>query len=289
MEPEAPDFVDSEARWLAACLARESERADRVLNDPYASHLTRMRGAGAGAESIDGAHAFAAVLAVAVVDELVHRAVVDHRLHAVLHLGAGLDTRPYRLDLPNDLRWVELDLDAVFLYKAFRLAHVAPACRVERVNVDVTSAGRRITALRRAARGVARGLLLTEHVLNRFGPDVLMDLSAHIPSGLNWWILGTPGGDPAAQDAAISAICATRWNVADRRPLAAEVRRLAPGRLAPQDMVRGPLGGVESWAATIWLLHRSYRLPRRETPQAVNLRRRVAPAADRLPAASQPA
>ena len=136
MEPEAPDFLDSQARWLAACMARESERADRVLNDPYASHLAGVAGARLFEEQTDDGRAFAAVLAVAVADDLVHRAVVDHRLHSVLHLGAGLDTRPYRLGLPNDLRWVELDLDAVFLYKIFRLAHVAPTCRVERVSVE---------------------------------------------------------------------------------------------------------------------------------------------------------
>lgn len=253
MEPEAPDFLDSQARWLAACMARESARADRVLNDPYASHLAGVRGARVFEERPDNGHAFAAVLAVAVADDLVHRAVVDHHLHSVLHLGAGLDTRPYRLGLPNDLRWVELDLDAVFLYKIFRLAHVAPTCRVERVSVDVTDVAQRTGALRRAARGVARGLLLTEHALDRFAPDVLKDVSAHLPGGLKWWILRTPPGAAAAQDEAIAAICGTRWKVADRRPLGDEALRLAPGRYAPVAIDRGP---AESGMATIWLLRR---------------------------------
>src|SRR3954469_2457263 len=105
MEPEAPDFVDNQMRWLAGCMARESERPDRMLNDPYASHLAGGR---VFEERLDDARAFAAVLAVAVADDLLRRVVVDHHLHSVLHLGAGLDTRPYRLELPNDLRWVEL-------------------------------------------------------------------------------------------------------------------------------------------------------------------------------------
>ena len=183
MEPEAADFLDSQARWLAACMARESERADRVLNDPYASHLAGVAGARVFEEQTDDGRAFAAVLAVAVADDLVHRAVVDHRLHSVLHLGAGLDTRPDRLGLPNDLRWVELDLDAVFLYKIFRLAHVAPTCRVERVSVDVTDVAQRTGALRRAAHGVARGLLLTEHLLDRFTLGALKELSTRIRAG----------------------------------------------------------------------------------------------------------
>jgi hypothetical protein len=256
MEPESPDFVDSEARWLAACMARESERADRVLNDPYASHLAGVRGARVFEERTDEGRAFAAVLAVALADDLVRRVVADHHLHSVLHLGAGLDTRPYRLGLPNDLRWVELDLDAVLLYKIFRLAHVAPTCRVERVSVDVTDAARTTSALRRAGRGVARGLLLTEHVLDRFTPDGLKDLSAHVSGGLKWWILGTPRGAPAAQDEAVSAICGRRWKVAGRRPLGDEARRLAPCRPTPLAVDPDPAGDAQSEAGTVWLLHR---------------------------------
>jgi|KBSMisStaDraftv2_1062788.scaffolds.fasta_scaffold01059_12 hypothetical protein len=256
MEPEAPDFLDSQARWLAACMARESARADRMLNDPYASHLAGVAGARLFEEQTDDGRAFAAVLAVAVADDLVHRAVVDHRLHSVLHLGAGLDTRPYRLGLPNDLRWVELDLDAVFLYKIFRLAHVAPTCRVERVSVDVTDVAQRTGALRRATHGVARGLLLTEHLLDRFTLGALKELSTRIPGGLKWWILGTPRAEPVAQDDAIAAICGTRWKVADRRLLAHEAQRLAPGRHTPFVVDPVPAGDAESVTATIWLLRR---------------------------------
>jgi hypothetical protein len=257
MEPEALDFADNGALWLAACLARESQRADRVLNDPYASHLAGVRGSRVFDERTEDGRAFAAVLAVAVADELVHRAVVDHHLHSVVHLGAGLDTRPYRLGLPNDLRWVELDLDAVFLYKIFRLAHIAPTCRVERVTIDVTDPARTASALRRTARGVARGLLLTEHVPNQFAPNLLKSLSVHVPGGIKWWILGTRAGKPAAQEEAISAVCGTRWRVADRRPLDDEARRLAPGRDAQVAIDPGPAGDAESGTATIWLLHRA--------------------------------
>jgi O-methyltransferase involved in polyketide biosynthesis len=48
----------------------------------------------------------------------------------ILSLGAGLDTRPYRLELPPQLKWVEADYEDVVAYKN-KLLHREPArCRL---------------------------------------------------------------------------------------------------------------------------------------------------------------
>ncbi len=43
------------------------------------------------------------------VDELLIEAVAANQTGTVLSVGCGLDTRPWRLDLPANLRWIEID------------------------------------------------------------------------------------------------------------------------------------------------------------------------------------
>jgi O-methyltransferase involved in polyketide biosynthesis len=48
---------------------------------------------------------------------MIRTVIIDDRIKlaigegvdTILNLGAGLDTRPYRMDLPKTLRWVEFD------------------------------------------------------------------------------------------------------------------------------------------------------------------------------------
>lgn len=44
-----------------------------------------------------------------IIDDTIAQAVADG-CDRVLNLAAGLDTRPYRLDLPSNFRWIEADL-----------------------------------------------------------------------------------------------------------------------------------------------------------------------------------
>jgi O-methyltransferase involved in polyketide biosynthesis len=45
----------------------------------------------------------------------------------VINLAAGLDARPCRMDLPEELRWVEIDLPQMVSYKTEILAGERPA------------------------------------------------------------------------------------------------------------------------------------------------------------------
>jgi O-methyltransferase involved in polyketide biosynthesis len=55
----------------------------------------------------------------------------------VLNLAAGLDTRPYRLDLPSGLTPVEADLPQLLAEKADLFADQTPRCRLTRTAVDL--------------------------------------------------------------------------------------------------------------------------------------------------------
>jgi O-methyltransferase involved in polyketide biosynthesis len=58
----------------------------------------------------------------------------------VVNLAAGLDTRPYRMELPASLKWIELDLPEVLAYKEELLSAEKPACTLGRVRVDLSDA-----------------------------------------------------------------------------------------------------------------------------------------------------
>src|SRR5262249_49846825 len=83
----------------------------------------------------------------------------------VLNLGAGLDTRPYRLDLPEDLLWIEADYPNIIELKESRLAGEKPACKLARIPCNLTSTKARQALLSTAAGEAKRALVLTEGVV----------------------------------------------------------------------------------------------------------------------------
>jgi O-methyltransferase involved in polyketide biosynthesis len=53
----------------------------------------------------------------------------------VLNLGAGMDTRPYRMKLPGDLRWVEFDFPSIVEPESAQLADQQPVCEDAHLHV----------------------------------------------------------------------------------------------------------------------------------------------------------
>lgn len=117
------------AFWIAAVRGRETARQDRLFDDPYARDLAGERGLALMTASERAAGGENAYLPVRVrwFDDLIVSTVPEVRQVAVL--GAGLDTRPYRLDLPADLDWYEVDRPDVFAAKRDALAGCVPRCR----------------------------------------------------------------------------------------------------------------------------------------------------------------
>src|SRR5882762_3066298 len=106
----------------------ESERPDALFRDRYARKLAGERGERILASMRRGrSWAWPMIVRTAVLDELIVRDGVD----TVLNLAAGLDTRPYRLQLPSSLRWIEVDFPDVIAYKQQQLKGERPVCRSE--------------------------------------------------------------------------------------------------------------------------------------------------------------
>ncbi len=125
------------AFWIAAVRARETERSDRLFADPYARDLAGQRGAAVMAASERAARRENAFIPVRVrwFDDLIVSAAP--RARQVVLLGAGLDSRAFRLDLPAGLDWYEIDSHEVFAAKNNVLAGCVPRCRRHTVVGDV--------------------------------------------------------------------------------------------------------------------------------------------------------
>lgn len=81
-----------------------------------------------------------------VLDDFLHRSVGTGVRQVVL-LGAGLDTRAFRLDLPSDCVVFEIDRAGVLAFKQQVLTELSAAPKAKRVAVPVDLRGDWVTAL----------------------------------------------------------------------------------------------------------------------------------------------
>src|SRR6516225_9007280 len=125
--------ISDTARWVAVYRARETERTDAVFRDPFARQLAGERG-----EQIAASMSFAEknswpfVARTWLIDHVIS-SQVKLGTDMVINLAAGLDTRPYRMDLPRSLQWIEVDLPEILAHKETVLRKEKPKCGLERV------------------------------------------------------------------------------------------------------------------------------------------------------------
>ena len=156
--------VSDTALWVAIYRAMESERSDAIFHDPYARRLGGERGqAIVDAMPRGAAMSWPMVVRTAVMDEIVMRCV-GQGAATVLNLAAGLDARPYRLELPETLRWLHVDLPDMVDYFRTQMAGEQPRCELEFIAADMRDAQARREVFSHAAR---RGpvLVITEGLL----------------------------------------------------------------------------------------------------------------------------
>lgn len=129
--------ISDTALWVAVYRAQESERADAVFRDPYASKLAGERGVQiAAAMPFARRHSWSYTARTWLVDQVIERSV-RQGTDMIINLAAGLDSRPYRMQLPTALRWIEIDLPDMLNYKQEVLATERPVCALDRVPLDL--------------------------------------------------------------------------------------------------------------------------------------------------------
>jgi methyltransferase (TIGR00027 family) len=187
--PELADVSDT-ALWMATFRARESVRRDALFRDPLAGVLAGPEGPRIvrSLGSLAGISGGVVVRTVAF-DEFVRTSLQYRGIDAVINLGAGLDTRPYRMDLPSWLPWWEIDLPRLLDFKEARLAHEKPRCDLRRIRIDLKDAARRAEILGEIAKQCRRALVITEGLLAYLAPGDVSALASElhgIPSFEFW-------------------------------------------------------------------------------------------------------
>jgi methyltransferase (TIGR00027 family) len=165
MQPQI-EHVSDTALLIAAARAIETERPDGLIRDPFAAQLAGDRGLGlARTGKAPEWMAFGIGIRTHSIDELVLKVIGKGDINTVLSLGAGLDTRAWRLDLPASLRWIEVDFPAILDYKSRLLADVPAHCHVERDSADLNDTVGRRRVLDRASADDSRCLIISEGLL----------------------------------------------------------------------------------------------------------------------------
>jgi methyltransferase (TIGR00027 family) len=189
--------ISDTALWVAIYRARESARPDAVFHDPYAARLAGARG-----EEIARSMPFmekaswSFVARTWLIDAMLTKEL-QQGTDMVVNLAAGLDARPYRMDLPPTLQWIEVDLPEMIDYKESVLAGEQPRCKLERVRLDLADVEARRALFDDLGRRSKRVMLITEGLLIYLTADGVRELARDLaaPSSFRRWTtdLASPG------------------------------------------------------------------------------------------------
>lgn len=132
-QPQAHAAVIGTGRWIAAARALESAREDRLFNDPWAGQLAGE----AGKAALDAApyNPFLPVR-TRYFDDQILRAAQHHQ--QIVLLGAGMDTRAFRLPLAVPCTVFEVDYAEAFAEKEIILDTAQARCERRCVHADLS-------------------------------------------------------------------------------------------------------------------------------------------------------
>ena len=183
------EHVSDTALMVAAIRAIENDRPDGLIRDPFASVLAGEKGMSIarGASALEWM-CFGVGGRTRFIDDLLLRVVNENSVRTVVNLGAGLDTRPWRMDLPQDLRWIEVDFPAMVDYKTSRLRDRQPRCRLETIAADLSDPVERERIFETVGKSPA--LMITEGLLMYLSGQTVAALASEpaAQTGLRWWI-----------------------------------------------------------------------------------------------------
>lgn len=186
------EHISDTARWVAVYRAMETARPDAIFRDPYARRLAGDRGDDIVDTMKQGrAMAWAMIVRTAVFDEIILDTIARHGVDTIVNLAAGLDARPWRLDLPASLRWIDVDLPAILGYKTETLRDETPRCRYESMATDLTDDVARRALFARIGAESKRVFVVTEGLLIYFTEPQVASLAAdlHAQPNVSFWLI----------------------------------------------------------------------------------------------------
>jgi methyltransferase (TIGR00027 family) len=189
--------ISDTALWVAIYRARENERPDALFRDPYARTLAGDRGEQI-AKHMESrvSHQWPYIARTVRVEQIV-KEQVRQGADMVVNLAAGLDTRPYTMEVPPSLEWVEVDLPAMIDYKEEMLRNEKARCRLRRVPLDLADVEARRKLFQELGLQAKRALIISEGLLVYLTRDEVLALASDLaapPSFRDWAVdLASPG------------------------------------------------------------------------------------------------
>ena len=116
---------------------------------------------------------------------------VEMGFDMIINLAAGLDTRPYRLQLPASLKWIEVDLPEMISYKEPVLAAEKPNCELKKIPLDLSGRKERLELFKQLNNQCNKALVVSEGLIGYLDEEeagaLAQDLSAQ--QNLKRWVL----------------------------------------------------------------------------------------------------
>jgi methyltransferase (TIGR00027 family) len=183
--------VSDTAFMIAAHRADETKRIDALFRDPLAEVL-----AGDYGNKIVENHPkksmvqWLVTIRTVIIDEFIQYSF-SQGIDTVLNLGSGLDTRPYRMDIPKAVRWIEVDYKSIISYKKTKLKKDRPKCKLEMVELDLADVDSRkkfFSGIGKRSKGL---LVITEGVVPYLSVDEAAGLAVDIRKidNIRFWIV----------------------------------------------------------------------------------------------------
>jgi methyltransferase (TIGR00027 family) len=181
MEPLIRNIADT-ARWVAIFRAEESERPDAVFHDPFARRLAGERGEQiADAMEFSRKNSWSFVARTYLFDKFIKQHV-ELGFDMIINLAAGLDTRPYRMQLPSSLKWIEVDLPEMISYKEPILTNEKSNCELKRIPFDLSDRKERLEIFKQLNNQSNKALIVSEGLIGYLNEEeagaLAEDLSA---------------------------------------------------------------------------------------------------------------
>lgn len=184
--PTLIDNLTDTARWVAAFRAEESERPDALFHDPYARLLAGERGELiANTIKFGRKNSWMIVARTWLLDKHI-TAHIQQGYDTIINLAAGLDTRPYRMQLPSSLQWIEVDMPGFIRYKQEMLANETPVCRLEQVQLDLSDRMLRMELFKRINNTSRKALVICEGLLIYLSEQQVAELASDLSAQHNF-------------------------------------------------------------------------------------------------------
>jgi methyltransferase (TIGR00027 family) len=169
--------ISDTAKWVAIFRAEESERPDAVFHDPFARRLAGEKGNEiANAVQFSRENSWSFTARTYLFDYFI-KMHVEKGFDMIIDLAAGLDARAYRMDLPPDLKWVDVDLPGMIEYKDEILKDEKPKCDYKTIPVDLADRVTRLQLFDQLNKECKKALIVTEGLMIYLTAEQAAELS----------------------------------------------------------------------------------------------------------------